>query len=87
LRGFEQLEDYVSVQIVRHLHGKETVKKTRVPWLIGTDGGHSFVRKILSLPFLGETREADEMIVGDIKVEAGLDEGVCDNCYLNHFTD
>ena len=30
------------------------------------------VRHLLSLSFLGETRQADEMVVGDIKVKAGL---------------
>jgi 2-polyprenyl-6-methoxyphenol hydroxylase-like FAD-dependent oxidoreductase len=74
LRGFEQFEDHVTVQIVRHLHGEESMEETEVPWLIGTDGAHSIVRKTLALPFLGKTREADEMVIGDIKVLARLDD-------------
>jgi 2-polyprenyl-6-methoxyphenol hydroxylase-like FAD-dependent oxidoreductase len=73
LRKFEQFEDYIIVQIVHRIHGEELVEETQVPWLVGTDGAHSIVRKTLALPFLGETREANEIIVGDIQVKAGLD--------------
>ena len=74
LKGFEQFEDYVTVQIVRRSDGEESLEEIDVPWLVGTDGARSIVRKTLALPFLGETRQADEMIVGDIKVRAGLDD-------------
>ena len=74
LKGFEQFKDHVTVRIVRHLDGEESLEETQVPWLIGADGAHSIVRKTLALPFLGETREANEMIIGDIKVKAGLDD-------------
>ena len=74
LRGFEQFEDHVTVQIVRRSHGEESLEETQVPWMVGTDGAHSIVRKTLALSFLGETREEDEMIVGDIKVKAGLED-------------
>ena len=78
LKGFEQFEDHVTVQIVRRAHasGEESLEETQVPWLVGADGARSIVRKTLALSFLGETREADEMIVGDIKVKAGLDREV-----------
>ena len=75
LKAFEQFEDYVSVQIIHHSRGgEESVEETQVPWLVGTDGGHSIVRKTLALPFLGETREGDELVIGDIKVREGLDD-------------
>jgi 2-polyprenyl-6-methoxyphenol hydroxylase-like FAD-dependent oxidoreductase len=48
-------------------------RKTQFPWLVGTDGAHSIIRKILALTFLGETRKADKMVVGDIQVFVGLD--------------
>ena len=80
LRGFEQFEDHVTVRIVRHSDGEESVEETQVPWLVGTDGAHSIVRKTLAIPFLGETREAIEMVVGDIKVKAGLDDHEVWNC-------
>ena len=73
LRGFEQFEDHVTVQIVRRFGGEESMEETQVPWLVGTDGAHSIVRKTLALPFLGETREANEMIIGDIRIREGLD--------------
>ena len=74
LKGFQQFEDHVTVQIVRHSRGEETLEETQVPWLVGTDGARSIVRKTLALSFLGETLEAEEMVVGDIKVRAGLDD-------------
>ena len=74
LKGFEQFEDHVTVQIVRRSDGEESLEETQVPWLVGTDGVHSIVCKTLALSFLGETWEADEMVVGDIKVKAGLDD-------------
>ena len=73
LKGFE---DHVTVQIVRRSHGEESLEETQVPWMVGTDGARSIVRKTLALSFLGETRDADEMVVGDIKVRAGLDREV-----------
>ena len=72
LRGFQQFEDHVTVQIVRRSDGEESVEETQVPWLVGTDGAHSIIRKTLALSFLGETREADEFVIGDVKVTAGL---------------
>ena len=74
LKGFEQFEDHVAVQIVHRSHGEESLEETQVPWLVGADGAHSIVRKTLALSFLGETREADEMVVGDIKVKSGLED-------------
>jgi len=41
-------------------------------FLVGTDGARGVVRKALGLTFLGETRNVDNMTVGDVKVE-GLD--------------
>jgi 2-polyprenyl-6-methoxyphenol hydroxylase-like FAD-dependent oxidoreductase len=52
------------------------VEETQVPWLVGTDGAHSIVRKTLGLSFLGETLFADELVIGDIKVRKGLDHEV-----------
>ena len=74
LKGFEQFEDHVTVQIVRRSHGEESLEETEFPWVVGTDGAHSIVRKTLTLSFLGETREADQMVIGDIIVKAGLDD-------------
>jgi 2-polyprenyl-6-methoxyphenol hydroxylase-like FAD-dependent oxidoreductase len=72
LKGFEQFEDHIIVQIVRRSHAEESLEETRVPLLVGTDRGHSIVRKTLALSFLGETREADDMVVGDFKSRRDL---------------
>ncbi|MGW4207459.1 FAD-dependent monooxygenase [Lentzea sp. NPDC004789] len=49
--------------------GPETV---RAKYLVGCDGGKSFVRKHLGVQFIGETREHQRMLVGDVRV-SGLD--------------
>ena len=76
LKGFEQFEDHVAVQIVHRSNGEESVEETQVPWLIGTDGAHSIIRKTLDLSFLGETRVENTMVIGDIKVKTGFEHKV-----------
>ena len=76
LKGFQQSENHVTVQIVHRSNGKESVEETQVPWLVGTDGSYSTVRNTLGLPFLGETRFPNEMVFGDVKVTTGLDHDV-----------
>ena len=73
LKGFKQSEDHVTVQIIRRSNGEESMEETQVPWLIGTDGAHSIVRKTLGLSFLGETRLENGIAIGDIEVKAGLE--------------
>jgi len=41
-------------------------------YMVGADGGHSFVRKQLGVGFEGETWKNERMLVGDVRV-AGLD--------------
>ncbi|SFQ97474.1 2-polyprenyl-6-methoxyphenol hydroxylase [Lentzea waywayandensis] len=49
--------------------GGETV---RARYLVGCDGGKSFVRKELGVSFVGETHEDQRMLVGDLRI-SGLD--------------
>ncbi|MFD4672755.1 FAD-dependent monooxygenase [Lentzea sp. NPDC058450] len=49
--------------------GGETV---RAAYLVGCDGGKSFVRKELGVSFVGETHEDMRMLVGDVRL-SGLD--------------
>ncbi|WP_329793105.1 FAD-dependent monooxygenase [Lentzea sp. DG1S-22] len=49
--------------------GGETV---RAKYLVGCDGGKSFVRKQLGVPFVGETHEDQRMLIGDLRI-SGLD--------------
>jgi 2-polyprenyl-6-methoxyphenol hydroxylase-like FAD-dependent oxidoreductase len=44
----------------------------RANWLVACDGGRSTVRKLLDVPFIGETLETHRMFVGDVKA-SGLD--------------
>lgn len=39
---------------VRLRHADGTVETTTVPWLVGCDGGHSVVRRLLQLPLAGD---------------------------------
>ncbi|MFE0022688.1 FAD-dependent monooxygenase [Amycolatopsis sp. NPDC059021] len=43
-------------------------------YLIGCDGGHSTVRKLLGIPLVGETAEEQRMVLGDVEV-TGIDRG------------
>ncbi|SDF30724.1 2-polyprenyl-6-methoxyphenol hydroxylase [Lentzea fradiae] len=49
--------------------GGQTV---RAKYLVGCDGGKSFVRKHLGVSFLGETHDDVQMLVGDVRL-SGLD--------------
>ncbi|MFI6094107.1 FAD-dependent monooxygenase [Lentzea sp. NPDC051213] len=64
LTSFTQDHDGVTAII-----GSETV---RVRYLVGCDGGKSFVRKRLGVQFVGETWEDQRMLIGDVRV-SGLD--------------
>ncbi|MGW6931724.1 FAD-dependent monooxygenase [Lentzea sp. NPDC054927] len=64
LTSFFQDDDGITAVV-----GSETV---RVKYLVGCDGGKSFVRKHLGVQFIGETREDMRMLVGDVRV-SGLD--------------
>ncbi|WP_326767171.1 FAD-dependent monooxygenase [Streptomyces sp. NBC_01591] len=44
-------------------------------YVVGCDGGHSPVRKLLGVPFEGKTTEEQMMICGDVEVD-GLDRGI-----------
>ncbi|PTL77683.1 FAD-dependent oxidoreductase [Vitiosangium sp. GDMCC 1.1324] len=68
LIGFEQDEDGVTANLV---HAGRT-ERVRASYLVGADGGHSFVRKRLGVGFEGETHETERMLIGDVQSD-GLD--------------
>lgn len=69
LRAFTQSKDSVNVELVHCTNdGQEVVEHANVPWLVGTDGAHSIIRKTLKFEFLGETREEHEMVIGDFRI-------------------
>ncbi|MGY4900644.1 FAD-dependent monooxygenase [Streptomyces sp. 900116325] len=43
-------------------------------YVVGCDGAHSAVRKLLGIPFEGQTNEEQMMVCGDVEVD-GLDRG------------
>jgi 2-polyprenyl-6-methoxyphenol hydroxylase-like FAD-dependent oxidoreductase len=68
LTHLEQDENGVTATL-HTSHGEEQV---RCQYLVAADGGKSFVRKFLQVPFEGETREDERMYVGDVRLR-GLD--------------
>lgn len=60
LAGFTQDGDGVTARLT----DGTTV---RAAYLVGADGGRSTVRKALGVPFLGETRDEERMLIGDVR--------------------
>jgi len=65
LTEIEQNED----QVIATLSGAGRVEHTTAKFLVGADGGHSFVRHTLGVGFEGETWTTERMYVGDVKVD------------------
>ncbi|KAJ7152313.1 FAD binding domain-containing protein [Mycena crocata] len=69
----EEEEDFVRTRISRPSGGDEHVTEAATyTYVVGTDGARGMVRKALGLSFLGETSNADNLVVGDVMVH-GLD--------------
>ncbi|MBV1852646.1 FAD-dependent oxidoreductase [Catellatospora tritici] len=66
LAEFTQDEDAVTA-VLRDAAG--AVATVRARYLVGADGGRSTIRKALGIGFVGETREEERMIIGDVRVE------------------
>ncbi|KAF9563981.1 pentachlorophenol 4-monooxygenase [Agrocybe pediades] len=71
LKTFEQNEHHVRVKLVKESSsgGEGEHEEAEYDWMIGTDGARGVVRKQLGLSFLGETRNIENFIVGDIIVD------------------
>ncbi|KAK0466821.1 uncharacterized protein EV420DRAFT_1635862 [Desarmillaria tabescens] len=75
LVSFEQSADRVISRVLKTRDGQTVEETISSRWLVGSEGARSVVRKTLGLTFLGETREGENMIVGDIKIiKPQLDE-------------
>jgi 2-polyprenyl-6-methoxyphenol hydroxylase-like FAD-dependent oxidoreductase len=47
-------------------------RRVQAGWVIGADGGSSTIRRLLEMPFLGETHEETRMLLADVEID-GLD--------------
>ncbi|WP_218952118.1 FAD-dependent monooxygenase [Amycolatopsis anabasis] len=74
LTGFTQDAEGVVATLSR----EGRTERVRAEYLVGTDGGRSFVRKQLGVGFAGETYETERTLIGDVRAE-GL-EGV--RCHM-----
>ncbi|SJL13735.1 uncharacterized protein ARMOST_17183 [Armillaria ostoyae] len=68
LVSFEQSADRVVSRVLKTRDGQTVEETIESRWLIGSEGARSVVRKTLGLTFLGETRESENIVVGDIKI-------------------
>ena len=77
LVDLEQKEDRVVATVSKFEHGSPTSETTRIEcrYLVGADGARGATRKLLKLSFLGETRDADGAVWGDVEID-GLDTNV-----------
>jgi 2-polyprenyl-6-methoxyphenol hydroxylase-like FAD-dependent oxidoreductase len=74
LLGFEQAEERVFARL-KHRASDQKEETMHARYLVGTDGGHSAVRKGLGLSFEG-TDHDEPLIYGDAAIK-GLDDQVC----------
>ncbi|KII91041.1 hypothetical protein PLICRDRAFT_174374 [Plicaturopsis crispa FD-325 SS-3] len=73
LHSFKEEGDHVVAQLLKtSLDGSEIQETVTVDWIIGTDGAKGVVRKQLGLRLLGETREDDRLVLGEIRL-TGID--------------
>ena len=66
LETFDQSDEGVRAVLGHRDGSRETVD---VPWLVGCDGGHSVVRRLLGIPLIGESSET--WLIADARVETG----------------
>ncbi|KDQ23134.1 hypothetical protein PLEOSDRAFT_1114301 [Pleurotus ostreatus PC15] len=72
LVSFEQSSEHVFAVLKRSGDEEVTEERAIFDYLVGTDGAHSQTRKQLGLSFLGETRKAQQMIIGDVYLRGSL---------------
>ncbi|TRM65347.1 FAD binding domain-containing protein [Schizophyllum amplum] len=68
--ALSQTPDYATATIVKYAGtDREAREIVSHPFIIGTDGARGVCRKLLNMTFLGETRNVENLIIGDIMVE------------------
>ena len=68
--------DNIEATIAVNKGGNTTTETKKYDFLVGADGAHSIICKKLGCAFLGETRDAENFVVGDIDVKTGLSNDV-----------
>jgi 2-polyprenyl-6-methoxyphenol hydroxylase-like FAD-dependent oxidoreductase len=78
--GFDQNADFVTARLrkITSAQNPPTEETLVVQYLVGSDGGHSFVRHHLGLAFPGKGI-GETLIYGDVSLK-GLDEKVRAKC-------
>lgn len=69
LVGLTQDDDAAQLTL-RHLNG--SIERVRAPWVIGADGGHSAVRRLVGTKLKG-CFEGERFVLGDVDAEHRLD--------------
>ncbi len=67
LTGFDEHAETVTAHLQTTTGGTDSVEAA---WLVGADGGHSTVRKLLDLPLIGESNET--WLLADAQVDTEL---------------
>ena len=76
LVAISQDKDRATATIVKHSGtDREHREVITYPFVVGTDGARGVCRKLLGMTFLGETRNVENLIIGDIMVD-GLESNV-----------
>ncbi|TFK73744.1 hypothetical protein BDN72DRAFT_875643 [Pluteus cervinus] len=71
LLSFTQADDGVIATIAKRTGQSQVEETVKYSYLVGADGAHSRVRKMLGINFRGETKTAESIVTGDIFVESG----------------
>ncbi|THH07808.1 hypothetical protein EW145_g3128 [Phellinidium pouzarii] len=69
LSHIEQDENSVTVKLIKNVGGKQEEESAIFSYVIGADGGHSSVRRLIGLHFLGETHEKDQLMNADVDLK------------------
>ncbi|ESK82102.1 putative monooxygenase [Moniliophthora roreri MCA 2997] len=74
LKTFEQHDRGVSARVVREQDGRQVEETWETGWLVGADGAKGVIRKQLGFTYLGETRDHQRFIIGDVHILEGIDK-------------
>ncbi|KZS88842.1 hypothetical protein SISNIDRAFT_552436 [Sistotremastrum niveocremeum HHB9708] len=73
LKSILNIGDEPPVAELHHIKENRT-EMLKVPYLVGADGAKGVCRQLFSIPFLGETREADKMKIADVETDGITNE-------------